>query len=62
MIKDILEKISKRFKVSGKSSAEKLLAQINIDYMNKKNISRLRNYSNVDENGEVFFPKDLSVP
>lgn len=62
MIKDISEKIFQMFKFFGKSSAETLLGQINKDYMKKRNISRLKNYSNVDENGEIFFAKDLSVP
>ena len=62
MIRDISEKVYKVFKKSGRIAAEKTLAKINNEYMLKKNITWLRNYSQVDENGEVFFAKDLSVP
>ncbi len=62
MIKDISVKVSKEHKANGIKSAEKLLAVLNKEYMKKKDITWLRNYSNVDENGQIFFAKDLSVP
>ena len=62
MIKDISDKVKKEFKVSGKKGAEKLLAKLNADYMAKKGITWLRNYSAVNDKGEIFFPKDLSTP
>ncbi|MDR1447898.1 MAG: site-specific DNA-methyltransferase [Candidatus Ancillula sp.] len=62
MIKDISNKVKKEFQFSGKKSAEKLLAKLNADYMDKKGITWLNNYSTVDKKGEIFFPKDLSVP
>ncbi len=62
MINDLSSKVLKEFKLRGKKSAEKLLMKLSIDYMNKRGITWLRNYSQVDENGEIFFAKDLSVP
>lgn len=62
MINEISDKVLKDFKLNGQKSAEKLLAKINSEFMKKRGITWLRNYSQVDENGEIFFPKDLSVP
>jgi len=62
MIKDLSVKVKREFKINGQKSAEKLLATLNAAYMAKKDITWLRNYSQVDEKGEIFFPKDLSVP
>jgi adenine-specific DNA-methyltransferase len=62
MIRDISDKVKKEFLLFGREDAEKLLAWLNTDYMAKRGITWLRNYSKVDEKGEIFFPKDLSVP
>jgi adenine-specific DNA-methyltransferase len=62
MIKDISDKVRREFILFGREAAEKLLAKLNSDYMLKRGISWLRNYSKVDDKGEIFFPKDLSVP
>ncbi|MDR2104218.1 MAG: site-specific DNA-methyltransferase, partial [Deferribacteraceae bacterium] len=62
MIKDISDKVRREFILFGRETAKKLLAKLNSDYMLKRGISWLRNYSEVDDEGEIFFPKDLSVP
>lgn len=62
MIHDISRRVKKEFETHGRRAAEQLLAAVNTEYMAKKNIAWLRNYSMVDDRGDVFFPKDLSVP
>lgn len=62
MIEYISKRVRKEFMTSGKKAAEKLLAKLNSNYMAKKDITWLRNYSQVDDKGDIFFPKDLSVP
>lgn len=62
MIADIEKQIHDEFVRSGKKSAEKLLSKTNQEYMKKRNITWLKNYAQVDEDGRVFFAKDLSVP
>jgi adenine-specific DNA-methyltransferase len=62
MIEDITKRIKIQFKAYGKEAATKLLSKINEEYMSEKGITWLRNYSEIDESGEIFFPKDLSVP
>jgi adenine-specific DNA-methyltransferase len=62
MIKDIQHRVRIEFKSSGIKNAEKLLTKLNNEYMSKRGITWLRNYSAVDSRGEIFFPKDLSVP
>jgi len=62
MIKNISDKVKTHFTTYGKESAMRLLSKINEEYMKAKEITWLRNYSEIDENGDIFFPKDLSVP
>jgi len=62
MILEISEKVKNDFRFFGRESALKLLAALNEKFMKEKSITWLRNYSEIDENGEIFFPKDLSVP
>jgi adenine-specific DNA-methyltransferase len=54
----ISRKIKKDFRENGQKSAEKLLRT----EIRETGWSWLRNYNMVDENGEIFFAKDLSVP
>lgn len=62
MINDIAEKVKSIFKKDGKEAAEKELKTHIEYYCKERNITWLKNYSNVDENGDVFFAKDLSTP
>jgi len=62
MILEISEKVKNDFRFFGRKQALELLASLNEKYMTERNITWLRNYSEIDENGEIFFPKDLSVP
>lgn len=62
MIKDISNRVKREFINAGRESAEQLLAKLNAEYMSKKDITWLRNYSMIDDKGDIFFPKDLSVP
>ncbi|MDO4781162.1 MAG: site-specific DNA-methyltransferase [Candidatus Saccharibacteria bacterium] len=55
MIHDISRRVKREFEARGKRAAEQLLATINAEYMAKKNIAWLRNYSMVDDRGDVFF-------
>lgn len=58
----IAKSVRREFKHSGTAAAEKLLAQLAAAYMKKTHTTWIRNYSKVDAHGEIFFPKDLSVP
>lgn len=62
MIRNTSALVRRKFNYSGKKEAEKLLSDLNSDYMKKNNVTWIRNYSQVDDNGDIFFPKDLSVP
>ena len=65
IIQDLSAKIKQKFNVDGKKSAEKLLFALIAEYIAKTGKTWLRNYSAVDDShnkGEIFFPKDLSVP
>ena len=62
MILEITKQVKNDFRFFGREQALKLLSALNEKYMKEKGITWLRNYSEIDEIGEVFFPKDLSVP
>jgi len=62
MIQKLSEQVKKDFQFFGKEQAMKTLSMLNEKFMKERNITWLRNYSEIDENGEIFFPKDLSVP
>ena len=62
MIDDISSKVKKEFDEKGNEDATKLLSKLIKKYCNDYNITWLKNYSNVDETGNVFFAKDLSTP
>lgn len=63
--REMIEDIRRQTKVEvrrGRAAAEKKLREL-IDYYCAKNeITWLKNYNRVDEDGEVFFASDLSVP
>ncbi len=61
MIQTITWKVSAAFK-QGRDVALHTLKELLSKYASEKNISWLKNYSNIDENGRVFFAKDLSTP
>lgn len=62
MIKNISNLVKNNFELSGEESAKKLLSNLNSKYMKERHITWLRNYSQIDGSGDIFFPKDLSVP
>lgn len=62
MIDSIYEKVKMEFNQSGKQSAEKLLKKIINEECDKNNISWLKNYSNISDDGKIYFAKDLSTP
>lgn len=62
MIYDIINSVKKSYKEKGLNSAELLLAEKIKFYCYKNNITWIKNYNCVDENGDVFFASDLSVP
>ncbi|MCA9338010.1 site-specific DNA-methyltransferase [Candidatus Saccharibacteria bacterium] len=62
MIKDLSRRVKKELKANGKASATKLLSKLNSEYMQKRGMTWLKNYSQVDDDGRIFFSKDLSVP
>jgi adenine-specific DNA-methyltransferase len=62
MILEISKQVKNDFLFLGREQALKLLDALNKKYMEEKGITWLRNYSEIDEYGEIFFPKDLSVP
>lgn len=61
MIQTITWKVAAAFK-QGRDVALRTLKELLSKYASEKNISWIKNYSNIDENGRVFFAKDLSTP
>ena len=61
MITNIYTKVRQALSVSRKQAQETLKEQIE-KYSYERGISWLKNYSNIDEHGRVFFSKDLSTP
>ena len=62
MICKLSRDIKKIIDTDGLEIANKRLKEIIKDYCYNYNISWLKNYSNVDENGNIFFAVDLSTP
>lgn len=62
MIKAITKKVKTVFKQSGLEPAKKELKNLIKNYCDKLNISWLKNYNRIDDNGRVFFGIDLSTP
>ena len=60
--KEMIEDIYKELGNSQKENRKKTLKKMIKYYCNERKISWLKNYSNIDENGRIFFAKDLSTP
>lgn len=62
MIELLRSRVKDDFNVNGKTSATKLLNKEIKSISLKYGITWIKNYSNVDDSGEIFFSKDLSTP
>lgn len=62
MITSISKSVLEVFNKEGIDKANKKLAELIKKNCLEYNITWLKNYSNIDENGEIFFAKDLSTP
>lgn len=62
MIDKLNREVRKIIDAEGIEIANKKIKDIIKDYCYNYNISWLRNYSNVDENGNIYFSVDLSTP
>lgn len=62
MIDKLTRDVKKIIEKDGLDVANKKLKDIIKDYCYNYNITWLRNYSNVDENGNIYFSVDLSTP
>lgn len=62
IIDNLTNKIKAVFNREGKDVAEKELKKSIKTICYENNITWIRNYCNVDENGEIFYSVDLSVP
>lgn len=62
MIKKLNTAIRHELKYGSYTSATKLLQQLIKENCLKNNMTWLRNYNNIDENGQIYFAKDLSTP
>jgi adenine-specific DNA-methyltransferase len=62
MINYITTKIKKIFLKEGISTAQDRLKKMIKKYCFEKNITWLKNYCNIDSEGNVYFAKDLSTP
>lgn len=61
MIANISNRVKQSLLISRKKAQEVLKEQIE-KYSHERGISWIKNYSNIDECGKVFFSKDLSTP
>lgn len=62
MINKLNREVRKIIELEGIEIANKKLKDIIKDYCYNYNITWLKNYSNVDENGNIYFSVDLSTP
>ncbi len=62
MINDLQNEIKTIFKQQGRSAAEKTLTKRIKSICHEQNITWLRNYSQLDNKGRIFFAVDLSTP
>lgn len=62
MIDKLNREVKKIVEIDGIDKANKILKDIIKDYCYKYNITWLKNYSNIDENGNIYFAVDLSTP
>ncbi|MCL2631208.1 MAG: site-specific DNA-methyltransferase [Firmicutes bacterium] len=62
MIADIEKAVKSVFSKEGIKPAEKVLQEKIVAYCKERNITWLKNYHNVSEDGKVYYAKDLSTP
>ena len=62
MIDKMYQEIKPFVKANDFDSAQKKLNQLIIENCEEYNITWLRNYSNIDKDGRIYFSKDLSTP
>lgn len=62
MINQLQREIKTTFKDSGKSAATKLLKKRIKELCAEHKVTWLKNYSNIDDHGRIFFAVDLSTP
>jgi adenine-specific DNA-methyltransferase len=62
MIDSLYQEVRKVLDSEGLEAANKKMNSIVKSYCDEYNITWLRNYSNVDEDGRIFFAVDLSTP
>lgn len=62
MISSIISKVKKDFMENGREEAKKTLNNLIRYYCHEQNICWLRNYNCIDDEGNIFFAKDLSTP
>lgn len=61
-LNNIIKTIKKEFNVNGIDCAKNLLKDLIKQYCDNHNVSWIKNYNNIDDNGRIFFAKDLSTP
>lgn len=62
MIETLCSEVKRVFCSEGRITAHKLLAEKIKQICLNENITWLKNYSSIDENGDIYFAKDLSTP
>jgi adenine-specific DNA-methyltransferase len=62
MIEKIVKEVKEVFTREGQDEAQKELSKLIKRFCEERNITWLRNYSNVDDKGRVYFSEDLSTP
>lgn len=62
LITELYEQVRTVFNIQGKEQAEKKLSALIKEYCEEYEITWLKNYSNVDDNGRIYFAQDLSTP
>ena len=61
LIKSIIRKVKKAYKESSKKGY-KVLKELTENYISVTGQTWIKNYCNINENGEIYFAKDLSTP
>lgn len=62
IIDSVYKDINKIIQKDGIGIAKKQIKNIILDYCRKYNISWLKNYNNLDDEGKIYFAMDLSTP
>lgn len=62
MIDDITLRVKQTFNSYGKIDAQRVLNNLIKNYMDKRDIDWIKNYNSIDDEGNVYFGKDLSTP